>query len=182
MSTMPPPPPPHHGPAIIQRPSPAGSDGPLNFAQKFHPCHYQIPFFKIKIQGSLPRGASAPLPPHVSSPSCAAPGHCQVGHTMEQPPPASLAPAPAPQSLVSRARTAIHSAATRVLTDIKADLRGTCVCRRARVLSPSLFASASESDELRVGDRLWLGAQMPTDSAGVAGRRRRGRPWIGRPK
>ena len=52
----------------------------------------------------------------------------------------------------------------------------------ARVLSPSLFASASESDELRVGDRLWLGAQMPTDSAGVAGRRRRGRPWIGRPK
>ncbi|XP_066390857.1 uncharacterized protein [Miscanthus floridulus] len=121
MSTMPPPPPPHHGPAIIQRPSPAGSDGPLNFAQKFHPCHYQIPFFKIKIQGSsLPR-ASAPLPPHASSPSCAAPGHCQVGHTMEQPPPASSAPAP--QSLVSRARTAIHSAAARVLTDIKADLR-----------------------------------------------------------
>ncbi|KAG2645633.1 hypothetical protein PVAP13_2KG435800 [Panicum virgatum] len=43
------------------------------------------------------------------------------------PPPAaasfSSAPAPAPQSLVSRARTAIHSAAARVLTDIKADLR-----------------------------------------------------------
>jgi len=36
---------------------------------------------------------------------------------MQQPPP------PAPQSLVSRARTAIHSAAARVLTDIKADLR-----------------------------------------------------------
>jgi len=43
---------------------------------------------------------------------------------MQQPPP------PAPQSLVSRARTAIHSAAARVLTDIKADLRGT-VRRRA---------------------------------------------------
>ncbi|KAG0545070.1 hypothetical protein BDA96_02G330700 [Sorghum bicolor] len=124
-TTMPPPPPPphHHGPATIQRPSPAGSDGALNFAQKFHPSHYQIPFFKIKIQGSsssLPRAsASAPFPPHA-----AAPGHCQVGHTMEQPPPASSsAPAPAPQSLVSRARTAIHSAAARVLTDIKADLR-----------------------------------------------------------
>jgi hypothetical protein len=62
---------------------------------------------------------------------------------MEQPPPASSsAPAPAPQSLVSRARTAIHSAAARVLTDIKADLRGTYVrLPSARVLlSPSLFA------------------------------------------
>ncbi|GJN32433.1 hypothetical protein PR202_gb20942 [Eleusine coracana subsp. coracana] len=40
------------------------------------------------------------------------------------PPPAGAAPSStAPQSLVSRARTAIHSAATRVLTDIKADLR-----------------------------------------------------------
>ncbi|CAN6199150.1 unnamed protein product, partial [Urochloa humidicola] len=81
--------------------------------------------FKIKIEGSLPH-ASAPLPPHASS--CAAPGHCQVGPTMQQPPPpapaaASTSSAPAPQSLVSRARTAIHSAAARVLTDIKADLR-----------------------------------------------------------
>ncbi|RLN35776.1 hypothetical protein C2845_PM03G08200 [Panicum miliaceum] len=47
---------------------------------------------------------------------------------MQQPPPpapaaASFPSAPAPQSLVSRARTAIHSAAARVLTDIKADLR-----------------------------------------------------------
>jgi hypothetical protein len=31
---------------------------------------------------------------------------------------------------VSRARTAIHSAAARVLPDIKADLRGTCACAR----------------------------------------------------
>jgi len=52
---------------------------------------------------------------------------------MEQPPPASSAPAP--QSLVSRARTAIHSAAARVLTDIKADLQGTYVCRRAGPLA-----------------------------------------------
>jgi len=48
---------------------------------------------------------------------------------MQQPPPpapaaAPFSSAPAPQSLVSRARTAIHSAAARVLTDIKADLRG----------------------------------------------------------
>jgi hypothetical protein len=54
---------------------------------------------------------------------------------MQQPPPpapaaAPFSSAPAPQSLVSRARTAIHSAAARVLTDIKADLRGT-VRRRA---------------------------------------------------
>nr|CAB3454429.1 unnamed protein product [Digitaria exilis] len=47
---------------------------------------------------------------------------------MQPPPPpapaaASTSSAPAPQSLVSRARTAIHSAAARVLTDIKADLR-----------------------------------------------------------
>ncbi|CAN6183517.1 unnamed protein product [Urochloa humidicola] len=115
--------PPHQGPAI-QRPKPMGSNGPLNFAQKFHPCHYQIPFFKIKIEGSLPH-ASAPLPPHALPP---APGHCQVGPTMQQPPPpapaaASTSSAPAPQSLVSRARTAIHSAAARVLTDIKSDLR-----------------------------------------------------------
>lgn len=178
-TTMPAPPaPPHHHGVAIQRPSPAGSDGPLNFAQKFHPCHYQIPFFKIKIQGSssLPR-APAPLPPH------AAPGHCQVGHTMQQPPaaaapPASSAPAPAPQSLVSRARTAIHSAAARVLTDIKADLRGTytrAVALAVRFPRPNLMSSGR-------GDRLWWGAQMPKDSAGVAGRRRRGRPWIGRPK
>ncbi|CAN6205504.1 unnamed protein product [Urochloa humidicola] len=116
--------PPYEGPAI-QRPKPTGSNDPLNFAQKFHPCHYQIPFFKIKIEGSLPH-ASAPLPPHASS--CAAPGHCQVGPTMQQPPPPAPTAAPtssaaAPQSLVSRARTAIHSAAARVLTDIKADLR-----------------------------------------------------------
>ncbi|KAL6840696.1 hypothetical protein ACP4OV_029560 [Aristida adscensionis] len=39
--------------------------------------------------------------------------------TSSSPPPAAAAP-----SLVSRARTAIHSAAARVLTDIKADLRG----------------------------------------------------------
>ncbi|XP_004957825.1 rab3 GTPase-activating protein catalytic subunit isoform X2 [Setaria italica] len=115
---------PHPGPAI-RRPEPTGSNGPLNFAQKFHPCHYQIPFFKIKIEGSLPH-APAPLPANASS--CAAPGHCQVGPTMQQPPPpapaaASTSSAPAPQSLVSRARTAIHSAAARVLTDIKADLR-----------------------------------------------------------
>jgi hypothetical protein len=57
---------------------------------------------------------------------------------MEQPPPASSAPAPAPQSLVSRARTAIHSAAARVLTDIKADLRGTYVPRRAGPLAFSV--------------------------------------------
>jgi hypothetical protein len=48
---------------------------------------------------------------------------------MQQPPPpapaaASTSSVLAPQSLVSRARTAIHSAAARVLTDIKADLRG----------------------------------------------------------
>nr|CAB3458070.1 unnamed protein product [Digitaria exilis] len=47
---------------------------------------------------------------------------------MQPPPPpapaaASTSSTPAPQSLVSRARTAIHSAAARVLTDIKADLR-----------------------------------------------------------
>jgi hypothetical protein len=47
---------------------------------------------------------------------------------MQQPPPpapaaASFSSAPASQSLVSRARTAIQSAAARVLTDIKADLR-----------------------------------------------------------
>ncbi|TVU38969.1 hypothetical protein EJB05_12366, partial [Eragrostis curvula] len=37
--------------------------------------------------------------------------------------PSSSSSAPAPLSLVSRARSAIHSAAARVLTDIKADLR-----------------------------------------------------------
>lgn len=43
---------------------------------------------------------------------------------MQQPPPPAAEPSSsAPQSLVSRARTAIHSAAARVLTDIKADLR-----------------------------------------------------------
>ncbi|KAJ1291060.1 hypothetical protein BS78_02G290700 [Paspalum vaginatum] len=109
MPTMPPP---HHGPATT------GSDGPLNFAQKSHPGRYQIPFFKIKIQGSLPHASSAP--------PCAAPGRCQVGPAMQQPPPpapAAASSSSAPQSLVSRARTAIHSAAARVLTDIKADLR-----------------------------------------------------------
>ena len=86
------------------------------------------------------------------------------------------------QSLVSRARTAIHSAAARVLTDIKADLRGTCAVGAGS--SRSLFAPASESDELPGGGGVGsvvVGAQMPKDPAGVAERRRRGRPWIGRP-
>ncbi|XP_062190340.1 uncharacterized protein LOC133893354 [Phragmites australis] len=113
----------HNGPTI-QRPKPTRSNGPLNFVQKItgsHHCHYQIPFSKIKIQGSLPL-ASAPHPPHAAS--SPAPGHCQVGPTMQQlPPPPPAAASSSSASLVSRARTAIHSAAARVLTDIKADLR-----------------------------------------------------------
>ncbi|TVU38933.1 hypothetical protein EJB05_12330, partial [Eragrostis curvula] len=121
--------PPHHCPTI-QRPEPAQSNGPKNFSQKaagsHRHCHYQIQLLKIKI---LPLD-SAPLPPHACS-LFPCPGHCLVGPAMQQlppPPPAGAAPsssssAPAPLSLVSRARSAIHSAAARVLTDIKADLR-----------------------------------------------------------
>ncbi|KAL6656593.1 hypothetical protein ACP70R_004373 [Stipagrostis hirtigluma subsp. patula] len=111
----------------IQRPKPTQSNAPLNFAQKFHQCHYQIRSLKIKIEGSLPLASA----PHASLP----PRRCQVGPTMQQLPPSPPAAAPssssppssssaaASQSLVSRARTAIQSAAARVLTDIKADLR-----------------------------------------------------------
>jgi hypothetical protein len=66
-----------------------------------------------------------------------------------------------------------------VLTDIKADLRGTSAV--ARLSRCSARFCRSESDELppEIGS-LWL--QMRTDPAGEAGRRRRGLRWIRRLK
>jgi Rab3 GTPase-activating protein catalytic subunit len=130
---------PAHRSPTIQRPMPKQSNGSLDFVKKttgsHRRCLYQIQVLKIKILSPL---ASAPLPPHASSP-----GHCHVGPTMQQLPPPSPAgagpsssSASAPQSLVSRACTAIQSAATRVLTDIKADLRGTHATNGIHLSSP----------------------------------------------
>ncbi|KAF8669544.1 hypothetical protein HU200_051348 [Digitaria exilis] len=72
---------------------------------------------------------------------------------MQPPPPpapaaASTSSAPAPQSLVSRARTAIHSAAARVLTDIKADLREEQFPLDGSQCNPELHHSRSLSKDL----------------------------------
>lgn len=83
------------------------------------PCLLQLLF--LRLCRPLPR---TPLP---SRPTM---------HQLPPPPPASST------SLVSRARTAIHSAAARaerVLTDIKADLRGT----NGALMCPDSFPTPS---------------------------------------
>uniref|UniRef100_A0A0E0D1N9 Rab3GAP catalytic subunit conserved domain-containing protein n=1 Tax=Oryza meridionalis TaxID=40149 RepID=A0A0E0D1N9_9ORYZ len=72
-------------------------------------------------------------------------------HQLPQPSSASSSPSTTTTtttSLVSRARTAIHSAAARVLTDIKADLRGTrfCWCLESDGIRPGSAAARADAD------------------------------------
>jgi Rab3 GTPase-activating protein catalytic subunit len=74
------------------------------------------------------------------------------------------------QSLVSRARTAIHTAAARVLTDIKADLQGTCAVvrgprARCSLPLPNLMSS-------RAGGVVGSVVVGGTDAEGFGGRSR----------